>query len=184
MERQIDLIYLLLVLPSPRVIMMPSCNWRWRTQEDCNKNTGQAIQKMIRSNLNTCWVMLETSERLCWLPRLTKICTLRGIFVISCSNSSPLTSCCFHSLGCLVSIENLSDPHSQRFLRGHDMPVRIILVCLVRMTSDFAGNRCAVWQYPRAGVSSLLDSWAPKTSRAMRHPSSFGRQTRARDCLC
>lgn len=27
------------------------------------------------------------------------------------------------TLGSLVSIENLSDPHSQRFLRGHDMPV-------------------------------------------------------------
>jgi hypothetical protein len=27
------------------------------------------------------------------------------------------------SLGSLVSIENLNDPHSQIFLRGHDMPV-------------------------------------------------------------
>lgn len=28
-----------------------------------------------------------------------------------------------NSLGCLVSIENINDPHSQKFLRGHDMPV-------------------------------------------------------------
>ena len=31
-------------------------------------------------------------------------------------------------MGCLVSVENLSDPHGQRFLRGHDMPVSVIAV--------------------------------------------------------
>ena len=31
-------------------------------------------------------------------------------------------------MGCLVSVENLNDPHGQRFLRGHDMPVSVIAV--------------------------------------------------------
>jgi hypothetical protein len=34
------------------------------------------------------------------------------------------------SLGSLVSIEKLDDPHSQVFLRGHDMPVRYELILL------------------------------------------------------
>ncbi len=32
------------------------------------------------------------------------------------------------SLGCLVSMENVGDSHSQKFLRGHDMPVCSIAV--------------------------------------------------------
>eukprot|EP01036_Dinobryon_divergens_P030213 gene30213-39419_t len=34
----------------------------------------------------------------------------------------------YKGMGCLVSVENLNDPHGQRFLRGHDMPVSVIAV--------------------------------------------------------
>lgn len=34
------------------------------------------------------------------------------------------SSSALSSMGSLVAIENITDPHSQRFLRGHDMPVR------------------------------------------------------------
>jgi WD40 repeat protein len=32
------------------------------------------------------------------------------------------------SMGSLVAIENMSDPHSQRFLRGHDMPISALAI--------------------------------------------------------
>ena len=34
------------------------------------------------------------------------------------------------SLGCLVLVENLMDPHDQKLLRGHDMEVRVVDISL------------------------------------------------------
>lgn len=35
----------------------------------------------------------------------------------------PVTKIIWHSMGNLISIENMNDPHDQKILRGHDMKV-------------------------------------------------------------
>jgi hypothetical protein len=40
------------------------------------------------------------------------------------------------SMGSLVAIDNISDPHSQQFLRGHDMPVSDYLYSLLYTLYD------------------------------------------------
>ena len=39
-------------------------------------------------------------------------------------------------MGSLVAIDNISDPHSQQFLRGHDMPVSDYLYSLLYTLYD------------------------------------------------
>jgi WD40 repeat protein len=64
-------------------------------------------------------------------------------------------------MGCLVSIENLNDPHNQKFLRGHDMPVCALAVS--RTGKYIASGQLGTTHYKGNAAPILL--WKADTSQ-------------------